>query len=142
MGTNMIRSVAAVLAGIVVLTIASFAIEAAADPVVLRVFPDALQVGALLGHALPARLFMMAYTTLSVAAGGYVTAWIARSAKVWHAVIMGAIEVALTVYAMFKLPHQAPLWSWLMGMVLLVPAAWLGAVFRVRKPSVRHLNPR
>jgi hypothetical protein len=137
----MIRSVAAVLAGIVVLTIASFAIEAAADPVVLRVFPDALQVGAPLGHALPARLFMMAYTMLSVAAGGYVTAWIAHSAKVWHAVIMGAIEVALTVYAMFKLPHQAPLWSWLLGMVLLVPAAWLGAVFRVRKPSLHRLSP-
>ena len=137
----MIRSVAAVLAGIVVLTIASFAIEAAADPVVLRVFPDALQIGAPIGHALPARLFMMAYTMLSVAAGGYVTAWIARSAKVWHAVIMGAIEVALTVCAMFKLLHQAPLWSWLLGMVLLVPAAWLGAVFRVKPSSVKHPSP-
>jgi hypothetical protein len=39
----MIRSGLAVLAGIVVLTIASFAIEAVANPLVLRVFPDALQ---------------------------------------------------------------------------------------------------
>ncbi|HXO43861.1 MAG TPA: hypothetical protein VN846_00200 [Candidatus Cybelea sp.] len=131
----MIRSVAAVLAGIVVLTILSFAIEAAANPLVLRAFPDALGVGAPLRHALPARLFMMAYTMLSIAAGGYVTAWIARSAKVWHAVVMGAIELALTAYAMFELPHQAPLWSWLTGMVLLVPAAWLGAVFRVKHSS-------
>jgi hypothetical protein len=134
----MVRSVAAVLAGIVVLTIASFAIEAAANPLVLRVFPDALQGGAPLRHALPARLFMMAYTMLSVAAGGYVTAWIARRAKVWHAVIMGAIEAALTAYAMLKLPHQAPLWAWLVGMVLLVPAAWLGAVFRVNQSSVHN----
>jgi hypothetical protein len=54
---------------------------------------------------------------------------------------MGAIEVALTVYAMFKLLHQAPLWSWLLGMVLLVPAAWLGAVFRVKQSSVDHPSP-
>jgi hypothetical protein len=85
----MVRSVIAILAGIVVLTIMSFAIEAAANPLVLRVFPDALQSGAPLVHALPARLFMLAYTMLSVAAGGYVTAWVARRAKVWHAVIMG-----------------------------------------------------
>jgi len=127
----MIRSGLAVLAGIVVLTIASFAIEAVANPLVLRVLPDALQSGAPLSHALPARLFMMAYTTLSVAAGGYVTAWIARRSPMWHGAIMGAIEVALTILAMFKLSHQAPLWSWIAGMVLLVPAAWFGAAIRV-----------
>ena len=137
----MVRSVVAVLAGIVVLTIVSFAIEAAANPLVLRVFPDALQSGAPLGHALPARLFMLAYTMLSVAAGGYVTAWITRRAKVWHAVVMGAIEVALTAYAMFKLPHLAPVWSWLTGMVLMVPAAWLGAVFRANQSSIRASSP-
>ena len=131
----MIRSVLAVLAGIVVLTIASFAIEEVANPLTLRVFPDALSNGAPLSHTLPARLFMMAYTMLSVAAGGYVTAWIARRSQVWHAIIMGAIQVALTVWAMFKLPHQAPLWAWITGMVLIVPASWLGGVIRAKQAS-------
>jgi hypothetical protein len=137
----MIRSVLAVLAGIVVLTIVSFAIEAVASPLTLRIFPDALQSGAPLSHTLPARLFMMAYTMLSVAAGGHVTAWIARRSRMSHAAIMGAIEVALTVYAMIELPHQAPLWFWIAGMILTVPAACLGAAIRV-KQSVRRTPAR
>jgi hypothetical protein len=137
----MIRSVLAVLAGLVVLTIASFAIEAVSDPFMLRVFPDALQSGAPLSHALPARFFMMAYTMLSVAVGGYVTAWIARRSQVRHAAIMGAIEVALTFYAMIKFSHQAPLWSWIIGMVLIVPAASLGAAIRAKQSARRTPAP-
>jgi hypothetical protein len=28
---------------------------------------------------------------------------------------------------------HAPLWAWLVGMVLMVPAAWLGANLRVKR---------
>ena len=38
----MLRSVLSVLAGIAVLTVTSFAIEAAVNPLLLRAFPDAL----------------------------------------------------------------------------------------------------
>ncbi|HKV04244.1 MAG TPA: hypothetical protein VJO53_03935 [Candidatus Acidoferrales bacterium] len=131
----MIRSVLAVLVGIAVLTITSFAIEAAADPLLMRMFPNALPNSAALSHNLPARLFMMAYTMICVAAGGYVTAWIARRSQVRHAVIMGAVQVVLTVWAMFTLPHQAPLWGWITGMALTVPAAWIGGVIRAKQGS-------
>jgi hypothetical protein len=137
----MIRSVLAIFAGIVVLTIASFAIEAVANPLTLQLIPDALSDTAPLSHSLPARLFMMAYTMFSIALGGYVTAWIARRAQTLHGVIMGAIEVALTLWAMFKLPHQAPLWSWIMGMILTIPAAWFGAKICARHP-LRRTRPR
>jgi hypothetical protein len=55
----MIRSVLAVLAGIVVLTVASFAIEAVADPLLLRTFPHALPNRAAMSHNLPATLFQL-----------------------------------------------------------------------------------
>src|SRR5215469_1947856 len=42
----MVRSVLSVLAGIAVLTLASFAIEAALNPLLLRAFPEALPGGA------------------------------------------------------------------------------------------------
>lgn len=52
----------AVLAGIVVLTVASFAIEAAADPLLLRLFPQSLPNLAALKFSLHANLFGFVYT--------------------------------------------------------------------------------
>ena len=133
----MIRSVLAVFGGIVLLTIVSFAIEAVASPLTLRIVPDALSATAPLSHSLPARLFMMVYTMFSIALGGYVTAWIARRSQALHGLIMGAIVLALTVWEMFRLPQEAPLWSWIAGMILIVPAAWFGAVICARHPPRR-----
>jgi hypothetical protein len=64
---GMIRSVLAVLAGIIVLTVTSFAIEAVADPLMIRMFPEALPNQAALSHSLPASLVMFAYTALCIA---------------------------------------------------------------------------
>lgn len=135
----MIRSVLAVLAGIVVLTIVSFGIEAAADPLLMHLFPAALPDAAALSRNFPARLLMLAYTTFAIGLGGYITAWIANRARVWHAAIMGAIEVAFTLYVMIAAPfpeaHQAPRWGWIAGMILMIPAAALGGLIRARKTS-------
>jgi hypothetical protein len=122
------RSVLAVVAGIAVLTIASFAIEAAADSLLLHLFPQSLPNQAALAQNLYANLLLYLYTALCVLAGGYVTAWIARRAPVWHAVAMGVIEAGLTFYAMRAFPHQAPLRNWIVGMVTVIPVAWLGGV--------------
>jgi hypothetical protein len=122
----MIRSILAVLAGIVVLTIASFAIEAAADPLLLKMFPQALPNQAAISYNLPASLFMIGYTTLCVAAGGYVTARLARRSGMLHAVVMGVIQVGLTVWAMEAFADKAPLRNWVLTMALTVPATWSG----------------
>ena len=74
----MIRSILAVLAGLVALTIVSFGIEAVADPLLMHLFPKALPDAAAIAGSLSARLFMVTYTTFSIAVGGYVTAWVAR----------------------------------------------------------------
>lgn len=137
-----LQSVGAIIAGIIVLTAVSFAIEAAADPLMVHFFPRALPDSNALKDSVPAHLVMFAYTFLSVVAGGYVTAWIARHAPVRDAVIMGAIEVLLTAWAMRALAHQAPLWSWITGMVFCIPAAWLGGVLRVRTAKQRQGVPR
>ncbi|MBZ5694620.1 MAG: hypothetical protein LAN36_04580 [Acidobacteriia bacterium] len=135
----MIRSVLAVLAGIVVLTITSFAIEAVADPLMLRVFPHALPDKAALSHNLPASLFLFAYTSLCVAAGGYVTAWLARRSPVRHAVAMGVVQVALTVLAMMSPRIVAPLRNWIATLVLTIPTAWCGGLLRARQ--TRSVQP-
>ena len=76
---------------------------------------------------------MFTYTSLCVAAGGYVTAWLAKRAPVRHAAIMGAVEALLTVVAMMSFPGKAPLSVWIFGMLLTIPAAWAGGWFYVRK---------
>jgi hypothetical protein len=134
---RLIRSFLAVLAGIVALTIVSFGIEAAADPLLMHFFPGALPDAAALSRNFPARLLMLAYTTFAIGLGGYVTAWIASRSKIWHAAIMGAVEVAFTLYVMVAAPfpevRQAPRWGWIAGIILMIPAAILGGLIRARK---------
>jgi hypothetical protein len=135
-----IRSILAVVAGIFVLTVVSFAIEAAADPLLTRMFPGTFPDAAALAGSIPARLFMVAYTTFAIAAAGYVTAWIARRSQIKHAAIMGAIQVALTLYVMIAAPfpeaHSAPRWFWILGVILTIPAACLGAMIRAGKGTL------
>ena len=107
----MVRSVISVFIGIATLSIVSFTIEAALKPLTrstLILFPCSL---------------------LSVAFGGYITAWVAVRAPVRHAIIMGVIQALLVIPAMIAFPQEAPLWRWLLGMALIVPASWCGAIF-------------
>lgn len=131
------RSILAILAGLVVLTVVSFGIEAVADPLLMHLFPRALPDAAALSANVPARLFMTAYTLLAIAIGGYVTAWIAQRAEIAHGAVMGAIEAAFTLYVMIARPfpeaHQAPRWGWILGLVLMIPAACLGAAMRTKR---------
>ena len=129
----MIRSALAVLAGIAVFTVTSFAIEAVADPWMMRMFPHALPDRAAISRNVPATLFLFAYSALCVACGGYVTAWLVNRSRVLHAVIMGAIQVVLTVWAMMSFADLAPLQNWIVGMALTVPAAWCGGTLRARQ---------
>jgi hypothetical protein len=143
--TIMIRSILAVLAGLVVLTIASFAIEAAVNPLLMHIFPGAIPDAAALSRNFPARLWMLAYTTFSIGLGGYATGWIASRAKIWHAAIMGAIEMAFTLYVMLAAPfpevRQSPRWGFVVGMILMVPAACLGAAIRVKQSARLTIAP-
>jgi hypothetical protein len=129
----MIRSVLSVLAGIVVLTVTSFAIEAAVDPLLARIFPNALPDHAAITHNLPASVFMFFYTSLCIVAGGYVTGRLARRRPAQHAAVMGAVQAALTVWAMLSFPDVAPLRNWIVAILLAIPTAWFGGFLRAKQ---------
>jgi len=134
----MIRSIAAVLAGVIVLTVTSFAIEWAVDPLLPRLFPQELPNRSALETNLYAALFMYFYTALCVAAGGYVSAWVARRSPVAHAVAMGVVELGLTVWAMKAVVVHAPLRNWIVGIAMVVPAAWCGGLLRSKQVTKRN----
>ncbi|MGA9885333.1 MAG: hypothetical protein WBQ34_16580 [Candidatus Acidiferrales bacterium] len=139
MWRKVLLSIAGIIAGIAVLTALSFAIEAAADPLLMHLFPRALPDANALKRSVPAHIVMFAYTFLSIVAGGYVTAWIARHAPMRDAVIMGVVEALLTGWVMSTSFHQAPLYSWIVGIVVCIPAAWIGGALRVRNAKTRSV---
>ena len=52
--------------------------------------------------------------------------------EVRHAVIMGTIQTALTLMAMIEFHDKAPLWFWIAGIAVTVPAAWCGGIVRAK----------
>ena len=125
----MVRSIVSVLVGIAVLTAASFAIEAALNPLLLRAFPEALPGPEALSSNPWVRLLMFGYGLLCVAAGGYVAASIARRLPVRHAAAVGILQSALTVMALLSpVGAHASLWVWILTAILSIPAALVGGV--------------
>ena len=133
----MVRSVLSVLAGIAVLTLASFAIEAALNPLLLRAFPEALPGPEALSSNPWVRAVTFAYGLMCVAAGGYVAARVARRLPIKHAAAMGIIQAGLTIMAMLSPVgnHASPM-QWILIAILSIPAALVGGVvYKGRKPN-------
>ena len=125
----MVRSVLSVLTGIAVLTIASFAIEAALNPLLLRAFPEALPGPEALASNPWVRALMFAFGLMCVATGGYIAARVARRLPVTHAPVMGVIQASLAIVAMLSpVGNHASRLQWVITAVLSIPAALVGGV--------------
>jgi hypothetical protein len=51
---------------------------------------------------------------------------------------MGVVELGLTVWAMKAVVVHAPLRNWIVGIAMVVPAAWLGGLLRARQVTKRN----
>jgi hypothetical protein len=138
-GQVVIRSALAILAGILTLTAVSFGIEALADPLLMKWFPEALPTRSALSHNLATSVFMFTYGALSVASGGYVTAWLARRAPLQHALSMGVVQFVLTLWAMTALWGHAPAVNWIVSLAIALPAAALGGWLFAQRARRRPL---
>jgi hypothetical protein len=120
-----------------VLTVASFAIEAALNPLLLRVFPEALPGPEALSSNPWVRTLTFAYGLACVAAGGFISARIAQRLPVTHAAVTGVIQAGLTIMAMLSpVGNHASRFQWAIIAIMSIPAALLGGVvYRGRKPN-------
>jgi len=88
------------------------------DPEQLKALLPTLPIGALAS--------IVAAWALGSFGGGWMAATIARSPR--EGLAVGFILMCMGVLTMVQIPH--PLWMWVMGVVLPLPAAWLGAQLR------------
>src|SRR5215471_7355772 len=123
----MLRSILSILAGIAALTVASFAIEAAVNPLLLRVFPEALPSPEALSSNQWVKTLTFTYGLICVAAGGYIAARVAGRLPIKHATATGIIQAGLTIVAMLSpVANHASRLQWITTAILSIPAALLG----------------
>jgi hypothetical protein len=139
----MLRSVLSVIAGIAVLTATSFAIEAAMNPLLLRIFPLALPGPAALSTNHWVKTLTFAYGLMCIAAGGYVAARIARRLPIKHAAAMGIVQAGLTILAMLSPEgNHASRLQWIATAILSIPAALVGGVLYKDRKHDENLQGR
>ena len=127
------RSVVAVLAGFITLSVALYAMQGAGTAVLLRMNPGLPDTASIVNYSTGTRVFWLIWETLSMGAAGYVTARLASGSHVAHATVMGAIQAIVTMSAMLSVRGgDEPLWFWITGIAMMVPAAWLGGRLRTR----------
>ena len=117
-----VRSVVSVAAGF----FAVMVLGAAADVVLSQISPNALDAQ---GHArTESTLFIkLAYETLFALLAGYITARIAVRKPFTHVLVMSAIVLAGRAFIAVATWNVVPLWFNLGVLVLIIPAALLGA---------------
>jgi hypothetical protein len=133
-----VRSVAAVLAGFITLSVAIYTMQGAGTAILRQMHPDLPATASIVTYSTGTRVFWLIWETASMMAAGYVTARVAASSHLVHAIVMGAIQAVVTLSAMFSIRSEEPMWFWLTGIVMMIPAAWFGGWLRVtRSASVR-----
>ncbi len=131
--TQIVRSIAAVVAGfvaVVVLANGSDMILAAAAG--LQPFAEEQEDGGLPWWVLAV---VFVYRPFVTVVGGYLTAWLAPSRPLRHAVVLGVLGVLLSIYGAVSSWGLTPAWFTVALVVLVLPGTALGGWLRARSGS-------
>ena len=79
---------------------------------------------------------MSAYVAVYAIIGCYVTARLAPSRPMTHALILGALGLVLNLASTVPLWGTLPAWYLVMNLVLVMPYAWIGG--RIRERQLVH----
>ncbi|MDF1502896.1 hypothetical protein [Roseisolibacter sp. H3M3-2] len=124
----MLRSIVAVVVGFMVIGALAFGTDAVLKSTIPQSFgPD----GAVsdVGLLLVMQLYVFAYATF----GCWLTARLAPSRPMRHALVLGVLGLAFNVAGTVAMWHTAPAWYHVLALALVMPAAWLGGWIRERQ---------
>jgi len=123
----MLRSVLAVLAGFVTWTI----LWLISNQLLMISARDQFHDDGTTDHAGLLLVILVASVVLSTVAG-WLTAKIARTSPIGHALALGALLLAIGVVVQWQYWHVMPLWYHLSFLTLLLPASVLGGRYFAR----------
>lgn len=123
----MLRPVLAVAAGFVVLG----AMAIGADSLVFYLFPHEFGPGGLV-RSTQLLLFMLSYTLIAAAVGGYTTSRIAPASAKPCVFALALLVVAMTAVNLAVTDPAVPAWWKVALLILCGPSVWLGSWFRAR----------
>jgi hypothetical protein len=122
-----VRSILAIVAGFLVIGLLSLGTDAAL--VAAGVFPPH---GTHIG-SLPLLLLATAYVAVYAIFGCWLTAFLAPSHPMRHALILGVLGLAFNVMGTVAAWGQQPAWYAVLNLVLVMPYAWIGGALRERQ---------
>lgn len=133
----MLRQIASALVGILV----AFAMVALIQRLGHAIYPPPPELAEADARALAAAvatlplgslLFVVAAWAIGSFAGAAVASLLTRGVSLLPGLAVGALVLAATAMTLFALPH--PVWMMIAGLVLPLPAAWLGCRAARRAP--------
>jgi hypothetical protein len=128
----MMRSIGAVALGFVLIGVLSLGTDAA----LRSALPQYIGPGGRVDH-LGLLLFTLLYVFAYATFGCWVAARLAPSRPMRHALVLGALGLALNVAGTAVMWHTAPAWYHVGALALVMPAAWLGGWIRERQLAGR-----
>ena len=135
----MLRSILAVVVGVILAGVVVLAVESIGH----IVYPppadlDASNPEALKAYVAHAPIGVLLFVLLAWAAGSFVGGWsaarIARRAPSFHAMIVGSLVLLSGIATMLMIPH--PLWFWIAGILAIVPVSFISSLLVTRRIGV------
>ena len=124
----MLRSIVAIVVGFVLIG----ALAMGTDMLVINAFPAAFDEAGRT-QDLSLLMLMAAYVAVYAITGCYVTARLAPNRPMRHALILGALGLAMNIAATVSLWGTAPAWYHILNLLLVMPYAWIGGRIRERQ---------
>ena len=91
--------------------------------------------------SVPLLLFTLFYVGVYAVAGCYLTARLAPSHPMRHAMILGALGLAFNVMGSVAMWETVPVWYHVVALALVLPFAWMGGRLRERELERRAPSP-
>lgn len=78
------------------------------------------------------QIVQLALGLAMTAIGAFVAAWLARGTERLHAFAVGVVSTLIGFVFVFSAPEASPFWAQAAGLILTIPAAYLGGEARLR----------
>lgn len=96
------------------------------DPVALEAYVAQVPTGA--------KVIVLFAWAVGTFAAGLTAAKVATKSKITHALIVGGVFMMAGIYNMLTIP--TPLWFWIVGLIIYLPAAYLGGIVATNKKYI------